>query len=101
MACDECGFAATFGREDGEDKAKIRPMVQMEPGRDGKPWELCARCWISGTRHDKLGNIKARDLEPPPNRRNAAATNETADSISQFSYTGKTGTFVPDEDNFW
>jgi len=25
-------------------------FVQMMPGKDGKPWWLCFRCWLDGVR---------------------------------------------------
>lgn len=37
MTCDDCNRA--------------RPvMVAMQPGRDGKPWSLCGRCWLDGVK---------------------------------------------------
>jgi hypothetical protein len=25
-------------------------MLEMEPGRDGKPWRLCSKCYLDGIR---------------------------------------------------
>ena len=30
---------------------RVRPiMLEMEPGRDGKPWRLCSGCYLDGIR---------------------------------------------------
>lgn len=31
-------------------------MMGMEPGPDGKDWELCFGCWIQGTAMKKPAN---------------------------------------------
>lgn len=36
MCCDDCK------------RTLMTIMVEMEPGRDGKPWWLCKRCWKEG-----------------------------------------------------
>lgn len=35
------------------------PFVEMAPGRDGKPWWLCLRCWWEGL------TLKTREQKPP------------------------------------
>lgn len=40
-------------------------MMPMMPGRDGKPWELCGRCWLEGRKPMKLGRFKATPISDP------------------------------------
>lgn len=35
MNCDNCKQASTV-------------MLGMKPGKDGKPWALCSKCWENG-----------------------------------------------------
>lgn len=53
MACDDCGKTTVA-------------MFPMQPGKDGKPWELCSRCWIDGAKPTKLGMFgKAAEIADP------------------------------------
>lgn len=60
-----------------------RPVMMRMDGE----WFLCVRCWCEGLVQQPV---------PSPVVRLAARARET-----EFRFTGETGTFVPDEDNFW
>lgn len=42
-----------------------RIMIQMQPGRDGVPWQLCSPCWREGRQPFKLGMFKVTVIEDP------------------------------------
>jgi hypothetical protein len=105
MACEDCRYDPTFARADGQEKHKLATMVQLSHG--GKSWELCAKCWIEGTRKERLGNIKPSQLDPAP-RRDGVTVREKPDGYGNYelpkptvAFTGETGTYIPDSDNFW
>ena len=103
MACAQCNQSLVV-------------MMPMQPGFDGKPWELCSRCWIDGVRRDKLGNVdpaltaeaeaeKPRGAHEPTPRtpRHAGASSRRShakDEVGSFSYTGGIQ-YVPDDDEYW
>lgn len=49
-ACEHCGKLQ-------------RVMLAMVPGKDGKDWSLCPKCWIDGTR--SMHDVRAI-VEPEP-----------------------------------
>ena len=50
ITCDHCGATHPI-------------MVQMQPGKDGKPWWLCVRDWRDGLQPMKCGLVPAKYRE--------------------------------------
>jgi hypothetical protein len=83
-------------------------MVAMKPGPDGKEWWLCPKCFNEGKR--PLADAEPEKSAKKTRDRRSTAKDETAsfekhpnepEPGSQFAWTGGTGTYIPDDDNFW
>lgn len=95
-------------------------MVAMAPGKDGTEWFLCPRCFQDGL--TKMNGEPIAPIAEPPKaaaRGSSRASSKrepersaAKDDVgsfdprpnepeSEFTFTGGTGTFVPDGDGYW
>lgn len=65
-SCDHCGKQAETDRP---------VLVAMVPGRDGKAWFLCVRCWSDGLKsmHGAGGAPKPVNDDAPPSAKDEVA----------------------------
>lgn len=66
--CEHCGRTADdiAARPTAKTKTGRRAvlMVEMEPGRDGKAWQLCVECWLPGRVDRPVGEQTRREPTP-------------------------------------
>lgn len=80
--CEQCG--------------RQRPvMVVMEPGNDGKPWELCSSCYLDGLRPMDWGVKKPAPPVVEVSPEMAAALQKSGWKVASEEETKKRGTVKP------
>ena len=65
--CEHCPYTIWPASEPpGKKPTHLGTLIEMQAGDDGKPWFLCARCWLDGMMSGGDGQGSGRMVEGDP-----------------------------------